>query len=96
MNEPPAKPRPLAYYRSVLAKGNGTQWRALLQQCKENYDISFQVGRAISSLDDERFKTVKQLWKHAVEYHQPGIDIRMGRKDDEDMKMRKLKEQKYG
>jgi len=95
MDQPSHKPRPLAYYRSVLAKGNGTQWRALLQQCKEDYDIAFQVGRAVSSLDDGKFKIVKQLWKNAIECHQPGIDIRMGKETDEDLKVRKLKAQKY-
>jgi len=95
MDEPSHKPRPLAYYRSVLAKGNGTQWRALLQLCRENYDIAFQVARAVSSLDENKFSTLRRLWKHAIECHQPGIDIRMGKSLDEDLKVRKLKAQKY-
>ena len=95
MDKPVNRPRPLAYYRSVLAKGNGTQWRALLQQCREDYDIAFQVARAVSSLDENKFKTVRKLWKHAIECHQPGIEIRMGKSIDEDMKVRNLKAQKY-
>ena len=95
MEEPDHTPKPLAYYRSILAKGNGTQWRSLVRLCRENYEVSFQVGRALSTMDDDKFKTVKTLWKHAVEYYQPGINVKLGKEVDEDTRMRKLKTQKY-
>ena len=46
-------------------------------------------------MDEDKFSTVRRLWKHAIECHQPGIDIRMGKELDEDLKVRRLKAQKY-
>lgn len=87
-------PHSANYYKRILMQGNGTQWRALMQDIKENHEIAFRVAEACGQLKPE-YKTVQTLWKTAVETAQPNIVIRIGKDMDEDMKVRGLKRTRF-
>ena len=91
---PEREPHSLNYYKRVLMQGNGTQWRALMRDIKESYDIAYQAAQACGQLKPE-YRTTQVLWKSAIETAQPGIKIRIGKEIEEHLKMRSLKQTKY-
>ncbi len=88
------QPHSVNYYKRILMQGNGTQWRALVQDIKANYDIAYRVAEACSQLKPE-YKTIQTLWKTAIETSQPTIKINLDPNDLNDMKVRNLKRTKY-
>ena len=96
MNEGDIKPKPksVRYYLKIIYKGDGNQWHNLFEECKNDYDIAFTVAQAIGRIDPEK-ETIRHMWKNAIECLQPGININFDGGQDEDLKARALKQQKY-
>lgn len=90
--ETPHQPHSVDYYKRILLLGNGTQWRVLMQDVRDNPEIALRVGEACSRLDPVKMKTVQTLWKATIETAHPGIRVRL--KEDEDWAIRSLRRAK--
>jgi hypothetical protein len=93
-NDIKPKPKSVGYYLKIIQKGDANEWQKLFNECRNDYDVAFNVALAIGKLKPE-LGTIKQMWKNSIEYLQPGISIKLGNEADEDLKIRDLKKQKY-
>lgn len=90
----PSKPKPVRYYKQLFLRGNSAQWRALMGQIREDYQVAYRAALAVAELQPE-VATIRTLWKSAIETAQPGIKIYVGKGVEEDMGIRRLRHARY-